>query len=97
MATLQGYAMPAIGFTFVDHTWVGSDDGGAWGCFGRDSGGLPLSAATGTSDRRFVDCLSHPKEIARYPRLYAGLKYLRTGLCHQAANRLLYLTGTSVA
>jgi hypothetical protein len=96
MVTLQGYAMPAARFPFVDHTYIGSSDGNAWGCFGRDSGGWALSAATGTSDRRFADCLSHPKEIALHPQLYAGLKYFKTGVCHQAANRILYLTGMSV-
>jgi hypothetical protein len=95
MAMLSGYAVGMASLPFLDHTYVASDDGFAWGCFGRDAGGVTLGSTQG--DSKFANCLSDPKVIGVLPSLYAGLRYLRTGVCHQAANRILYLTGMSVA
>jgi hypothetical protein len=62
------------------------------GCFGRDSSGLLLQYATG--DSSLADCLAKP---IRPPGVYAGIRYGITGVCHQAANRILYAAGITVA
>ena len=95
MATLSGYALALVSTLPIDHTYVASDDGYAWGCFGRDAGGKALASSVG--DSKCANCLSDPKTIGIVPRLYAGIRYLRTGVCHQAANRLLYPAGVDVA
>jgi len=80
----------------LDHAYVVCDDGKSWGCFGRDSGGSPIKSGSGS--RACADCLSQPIEPGKRPfPLYAGLKYGYTGVCHQAANRLLKHAGTDVA
>jgi hypothetical protein len=94
MAILSCHAVPALNMLPVDHTFVTSDDGFAWGCFGNDSGGKPLRSANGNS--KCANCLSYPQIIALVPQLYSGLRYGKTGLCHQAANRILFFTGIDV-
>jgi hypothetical protein len=84
-ATLKGHAMPASGFHFWDHAYADSSCGFKWGCFGRDSGGSTISSGNG--DSTIADCLSFPRAL---PVVYAGIIYGRTGVCHQAANRILH-------
>ena len=87
-ATLQGWAMPALGMPWWDHTYVESSCGLRWGCFGRDSGGSAgLSSGIGSST--IAHCLSEPNSTA-------GLRNRRTGVCHQAANRILHPAGVTV-
>jgi len=80
-ATLEGWAVAAANTPRWDHTYVTSSCGYAWGCWGRFSGGISLGSGTGSS---FVaECLSQPNSEA-------GIRYLRTGVCHQTANRILH-------
>ncbi len=88
MSTLTGWAVSTAG-GLADHTYVTSDDGrGPWGCFGRSSGGKPI--CHGTGDGGVADCLSQPSSTA-------GIVYGVTGVCHQAANRILLPAGVTVS
>lgn len=91
-ATLQGFVTPAFNLPFMEHTHVESSCGSRWGCFGGDTGGV--SIASGMGDSTVADCLSYPQWL---PAVYAGLYYLITGVCHQAANRVLYPAGVTVS
>lgn len=84
---LTGFALPAALLPGADHTYVLSDQGHMWSCFGRSSGGQTLCSGQGNA--AFADCLSQPNSTA-------GLSYGITGVCHQAANRILYPAGTFV-
>ena len=99
IATLFGYTIPAQMNSRWDHAYVISNIGQQWGCFGRDAGGLEI--CSGQGDSVFADCLSKPIHQplgAAFPLVYAGIKYLITGVCHQAANRILHpAAGTLVA
>jgi hypothetical protein len=105
MATLGGYSIPAFSASSLprsqqaarlDHTYVASDDRyGPWGCFGRDSGGRPVASGQGSS--ACADCLSKPIDPLAAPPVYGGLRYGITGVCHQAANRILRPAGVTVA
>ncbi len=64
-----------------DHTYVADDAGRVWGCFGRDTEGSEI--CSGDGDSGFAECLSQPDATA-------GIRYAKTGVCHQAANRILY-------
>src|SRR5690242_17238200 len=79
--TLEGYAIRAIALPYGDHTYVRSALGHAWGCWGRSSGGSLI--CSGTGDWQIADCLSQPNSEA-------GIRYTRTGVCHQTANRILW-------
>lgn len=79
-ATLQGWAIPLLVAPYGEHTYITSDCGLKWGCWGRSTGGVALSAATG--DSAIADCLSQPNSEA-------GIRYGVTGVCHQTANRIL--------
>src|SRR5260370_807296 len=87
-ATLQGWMMPLIVAPYGEHTYVTSDCGLSWGCWGRRIGGTALSAAMGSSI--VADCLSQPNS-------QADIRYGLTGVCHQTANRILHPAGITVA
>jgi len=72
--------MPAQNLPGADHTYVESSTGSCYGCFGRSTGGNALCSAGGNVDQ--ADCLSGPNGTA-------GILYGLTGVCHQAANRIL--------
>lgn len=78
-----------------EHVYVTSDDQWVWDCFGRSSGGTDVDYTTG--DSVIAECLSKPKNSAVTPKVHAGLRYGLTGVCHQAANRVLHETGLTVA
>jgi hypothetical protein len=98
MSRGSGQAVPPLPAPLrgqLDHAYVSSDDGYRWGCFGRDYGGENLRTAGG--DSAYADCLSRPLDPYFRPTpVYAGLRYGITGVCHQAANRLLKHAGISV-
>lgn len=84
-ATLQGWAIPLLSggsssAPYGEHTYVTSDCGLVWDCWGRNNGGVALSGALG--DSAIADCLSQPNSEA-------GIRYAGTGVCHQTANRIL--------
>ena len=72
----------------ADHTYVTSSAHHVWPCFGRSSGGRPVCRGAGDIDK--ADCLSNPLS-------QAGIAYGVTGVCHQAANRILYPSGLTVS
>lgn len=97
MAILNAFALSTQINKNWDHVYVESDDGHSWGCFGGDSGGVSICSEAG--DSAFAECLSHPQlqTIFGFIR-YAGITYLADGVCHQAANRILYpANGITVA
>lgn len=73
----------------ADHTYIKSGTGRkAWGCWGGKSGGTELRAATGSTKQ--ADVVAEPDERA-------GIRcYLINGVCHQAANRILFPAGITV-
>ena len=83
MGILVARHMPAYDAPGADHTYVECGGGGkAWGCFGRKKGGALLRTGTGSSKQA--------NEIAG-SKERAGLKcYAVNGVCHQAANRILW-------
>jgi hypothetical protein len=98
MPILFGCAMPAHVVSMWDHTYVESDDGLRWGCFGRNTGGSQICSDGG--DSAFADCLS--KQIYQADpsgtvipgvSVYSDIVYLITGVRHQAANRILVAAG----
>jgi hypothetical protein len=92
MALLSAHAMPAQINPLWDHVYVASDIGHEWGCFGRNSGGTMI--CSGDGDAYFANCLSYPRasnSLGVY--LYAAITWGVDGVCHQAANRILYPIG----
>jgi hypothetical protein len=87
-ATLEAWAISLPGASFFDHTYAISSCGLRWGCRGRSTGGIPLRSGTGSS--AIANCLAQPNGEA-------GIRYLRTGVCHQIANRILHSAGITVA
>jgi hypothetical protein len=95
MDALSGFSIPITG-TSWDHAYVTSRSGKKWECFGRDVGGSEICSAIG--DSQFANCLSDPKYatwpiVIPFVSIYAGITYMKTGVCHQAANRILRATG----
>lgn len=86
-AKLEAWAIPLVGASFFDHTYAISSCGLQWGCRGRSSGGILLRGGTGSS--AIADCLARPNGEA-------GIRYGRTGVCHQMANRILHSAGITV-
>jgi hypothetical protein len=86
-ATLEAWAIPVVGTGGPDHTYAVSSCGLRWGCRGRSAGGARLAARVGSS--AIADCLSQPNSEA-------GIRYGRTGVCHQMANRILHPAGITV-
>ncbi len=84
MGTLVVMTYPTDLFAdLADHTYVMCGTGGkAWGCWGGKTGGTELRRGTGSTKR--ADAIAGPDERA-------GIKcYLINGVCHQAANRILF-------
>lgn len=73
----------------ADHTYVECGNGGkAWSCWGGKSGGRDLRDGSGSTKR--ADKIAQKDEKA-------GIKcYLKNGVCHQAANRILFPAGITV-
>jgi len=93
MAQLIGWVIKVTssydGSSNVDHTYVTSSDGHAWGCWGRSEGGQIIVQPVTASSKQ-ADFMSSPNS-------HAGLAYGSTGVCHQTANRILYFTGKIVS
>src|ERR1700730_15115091 len=87
-ATLEAWAIPLVAASFFDHTYAISSCGLRWGCRGRSVGGTLLRSRTGSS--AIADCLAQPNGEA-------GIRYARTGVCHQITNRILHSAGITVA
>ncbi len=90
MGTLVAKARPIQLFAqLADHTYVQCDTGGArWGCWGRSTGGTVLRSGAGSTKR--ADRIAQPDEKANIRC------YLINGVCHQAANRVLFPAGILV-
>jgi hypothetical protein len=86
-ATLEAWAIPMVVPSFFDHTYVVSSCGLRWRSRGRSNGGARLRSRTGSS--AIADCLARPNGLA-------GIRYGRTGVCHQIANRILHPAGITV-
>src|ERR1019366_4545285 len=73
----------------ADHTYVRCSTGGkAWSCWGSKTGGSFLRSGSGSTNQ--ADAIAEPNERA-------GVTcYLVNGVCHQAANRILFPAGIFV-
>jgi hypothetical protein len=76
--TMTGMVIPTLA-GLADHTYVITDNGRSWPCWGRSSGGTPLCSGSGNLLQ--ADCLARPDSAA-------GIIYGKTGVCHQMANRI---------
>lgn len=74
----------------ADHTYVECGNGGkGWSCWGGKTGGTAFNSGTGSTKR--ADAIAEPNERA-------GITcYLINGVCHQAANRILFPAGILVS
>jgi hypothetical protein len=90
MGTLVAMHYPTVllGGT-ADHTYVMCGTRGkAWGCWGGKTGGSVLRSGSGSTSQ--ADAIAEPNERA-------GVTcYLVNGVCHQAANRILFPAGILV-
>jgi len=73
----------------ADHTYVKCGTGAkAWGCWGGKTGGMELRRGTGSTKQ--ANAIAEADERA-------GIRcYLINGVCHQAANRILFAAGITV-
>lgn len=78
-AVLSGLSTP-VAYTKWDHTYVASDCGWVWRCWGAHTGGHILIHGRGSSF--LANCLSKPNGTAE-------VRYGIDGVCHQTANRIL--------
>lgn len=95
---LIGYKVPA-GFSWnkvADHTYVRSTDGYSWNCWGSAEGGTAICYGQGSS--AVANCISiHQPANPDFTKECAGIRhYAIDGVCHQAANRILYPAGVIV-
>jgi hypothetical protein len=82
------YATPLFS-NLADHTYVKCGTGRkAWGCWGGKTGGTELRHRAGST--RQADAIAEADERARIKC------YLINGVCHQAANRILFPAGITV-
>jgi hypothetical protein len=86
VAEIAGFAISIAG-TPADHTYVVIGNATPCGCFGRSSGGHTVCSGVGNIEKSL--CLAQPNT-------YAGVRYGVTGVCHQAANRILWPSGLTV-
>ena len=90
MGTLVAMHYPTkLAFGAADHTYVMCGNGGkAWSCWGGQTGGAVLRSGSGSTSQ--ADAIAEPNERA-------GVTcYLINGVCHQAANRILFPAGIFV-
>ena len=90
MGTLVAMHYPTSLFAgLADHTYVKCGTGGkAWGCWGGKTGGTEFRRGVGSTNQ--ADAIAEPNERA-------GIScYLINGVCHQAANRILFAAGITV-
>lgn len=90
MGTLVAMHYPTkLAFGLADHTYVMCGTGGrAWSCWGGKTGGTVLHSGSGSTSQ--ADAIAEPNERA-------GVTcYLINGVCHQAANRILFPAGILV-
>lgn len=85
MEHIKGYAIQ-MSIEVADHTYVASPSK-VWPCFGRSEYGHEICDAMGDFDK----C----NELAG-DNSHAEIKYGRTGVCHQTANRILIPTQQTV-
>ena len=72
---------PLTGPLPAEHTYVVSAAGRRWPCHGGAAGGRPIGSGKGSAE--LAACLGGADGEA-------GIIYMRTGLCHQIANRILW-------
>lgn len=90
MGTLVGrHYQTAMMLKLADHTYVECGTGGkAWGCWGGKTNGQVLRSGQGSTMQ--ADAIAGPDERG-------GITcYLINGVCHQAANRILYPASLTV-
>ncbi|PFB77108.1 hypothetical protein [Bacillus thuringiensis] len=76
---------PSVPTADFDHTFVQSTKGDRWGCWGRDEDDCKREIVNGGGNHRIkmARCLAEPNGTA-------GIVWSVTGMCHQAANRILF-------
>ncbi|QWH88412.1 hypothetical protein EXW29_09520 [Bacillus toyonensis] len=81
---------PSTPSSNLDHTYVRSDQGDAWGCYGRNDCGNAIVSGGNSNDVNIAKCLAEPNGTA-------AIIYLYTGVCHQCSNRILYPANVTVS
>jgi hypothetical protein len=81
------------------HSYVTTSDNRAFGCFGRTTNGTLEGSGQGDCDR--ADCIANfqiggPSGWKGKVIGTSGIVYGLTGVCHQAANRILQVAGISL-
>jgi hypothetical protein len=90
MGTLIAKKYPTkLALGAADHTYVECGTGAkGWSCWGGKTGGVAFNSGAGSTAR--ADAIAEPNERA-------GIScYLINGVCHQAANRILFPAGILV-
>lgn len=91
MGQINGHARPIVGAggPIADHTNVTCTgaQGNLWVCCGVPPAGPIICTGPGSTQQ--ADCLSTPAVTPKFNDT-AGLLYAVTGVCHQAANRVLF-------
>jgi hypothetical protein len=80
---LRGYDIPTEVSESMDHTYVRSDDGCVFPCWGISENGKQICSGVGCSNQ--ATCIAGSESEA-------GIIDAITGVCHQTANRILYKT-----
>lgn len=91
MGTINGHSRPVVGGVgkFADHTNVSCSGvpGRLWLCWGVPPAGPIICSGVGST--KSADCFSTPAAAFGFNDT-AGILYGFTGVCHQAANRVLF-------
>jgi hypothetical protein len=97
MGTINGHARPIVGGLgmFADHTNVSCTGvpGRLWVCCGVPPAGPII--CTGVGSTNSADCLSKPATSLNLNDT-TGILYGITGVCHQAANRVLFSANQAI-
>lgn len=97
MGTINGHARPIVGGAgvFADHTNVSCTGvpGKLWVCCGVPPAGPIICSGKGST--KSADCFSKPA-LAFGLNDTTGILYGITGVCHQAANRILFAAGQAI-
>jgi len=93
--TLYAVYTGSVGGVPTEHTYVLSDDGHTWNCFGRYADGRLIRSASASSKWAGLIYGSNEKNEDQ-DALAAGIRVRYHGVCQNAANRILVLAGDVV-
>lgn len=77
-----------------EHTYIGTSDNQNFNCFGRNSGGRTVRTSTGSS--KWASLIYGAYQGCGDDQPAVGLRVRYDGVCQNACNRLLVLTGDAI-